>query len=539
MPVPALKFLAADQASPVKTDIGVHAVGELKGRAAQEGAAAYVVRTRDLDEFRHLKDLIIDRGRKLERKELSAVLLGQAQIPLIVGSYTSSGQLRRSVRTLVERAVTSGDRNIFIIGAADKVFDDLWTHARAGSREPASDASAILDLLPPGKLPEDLGRKFIGASVQAQLVRHLIMRAAEQEDPVLIVGDTGTGKEVVARSIHEYSRRRFETFVSVNCAAIPQDLFESELFGHEPESFTGAAHRKPGLWKVADRGTLFLDEIGDLRPDHQAKILRSLQENTIRPVGALKEVHVSARVLTATNRDLFAMVEAGRFREDLYYRLRSFFIPTPALETHPEDIPLMVQAFWKAITRDPDATLSEKVITALAGRRWPGNARELRAVLSHLHGLFGKTKIGVEHLNAVSQLQSGIAGTGRPRIAEAAVHRLECLRHLRRVSDIVRACEVTLGPLVDGRRRPSAALRRSFKHRLNELDLVCLQPALFSSDVAFQVVARLKDGLKTMHERLDGDLAGLRQQWTEALVPAFALTLSAVLREIDRLAKRT
>src|SRR5438105_4457053 len=152
-------------------------------------------------------------------------------------------------------------------------------------------------------------RKYIGSSDEAQLVRRLIIRAAAQDEPVLIIGETGTGKEVVARSIHDYSSRRLEMFVSVNCAAIPPDLFESELFGHEPEAFTGAVHRKPGLWKVADHGTLFLDEIGDLRLDHQAKILRALQEGTIRPVGAVEEIEVSARVVAATNRDLSTMVE--------------------------------------------------------------------------------------------------------------------------------------------------------------------------------------------------------------------------------------
>jgi DNA-binding NtrC family response regulator len=535
MAIPAISFaVGRNLAVPRRMELDPGTLAGTKDRVSDEGAAACVVRARDLDSFRGQKDLVVDRGRKPERKELAALLLGYGRVPVIAGSYRSGGQLRRSVRTLLERAAARGERNLFIIGAADAVFDTLWELARPTADAPASDAETILDLLPAGRVPEDLERKFIGTSLQARLVRRLIMRASAQDDPVLIVGDTGTGKEVVARAIHEYSRRRVETFVSVNCAAIPQDLFESELFGHEPESFTGAVHRKPGLWKVADRGTLFLDEIGDLRPDHQAKILRSLQEGTIRPVGAVKEVPVNARVLTATNRDLFAMVQAGRFREDLYYRLRSFFIPTPALESHPEDIPLLAQSFWRAITRDPGASLSDPVVEALAARDWPGNARELRAVLSNLHGLFGKARIGVEHLAAVSRLQSGVAGTDLRAREAGAGHRVECLRHLRRAADVVAASEATVRQLVEGEGRPSPALRRSFRHRLSELEMVSLRPALFADDVVFQVVARLRDAFREADARLHAE-PGARHDWARTLDPALKLAVSAVLREIQRL----
>jgi DNA-binding NtrC family response regulator len=414
MAIPFLRFTNGGAgAAPrrVELEIDTEAVEDLRRATAEEGPIALVVRTRHLEAFRGLKTLVVDRGDKGKSKELARRLLGQARIPLIAGSYTSPGQLSRSVRALLRRATTRGDVNLFVIGAADDLFDRVWRDALDPSA-PTAGARAIIDLLPAEEIPDELTRTYVGASDDAQLVRRLIMRAASQEDPVLIIGDTGTGKEVVARAIHDYSRRRVETFVSVNCAAIPQDLFESELFGHEPQAFTGAVHRKPGLWTIANRGTLFLDEIGDLRIDHQAKILRSLQDGRVRPVGAVTELVVNARVLAATNRNLPALVEAGLFREDLYYRLRSFFIPTPPLGRHPEDIPLLAGAFWKAITRDPGAPLADDVISALAARPWPGNARELRAVLSNLHGLFGKAGLTVEHLEAVSRLQAGLTGPG-------------------------------------------------------------------------------------------------------------------------------
>lgn len=160
---------------------------------------------------------------------------------------------------------------------------------------------------------------------------------------MLILGDTGTGKELVARAIHDHSARRAKRFMLVNCGAIPYDLLESELFGHVKGAFTDATYDKPGLWELADKGTLFLDEIGDLHPNHQVKILRALEDKKIRPIGGTKEIEVDARIIAATNRDLFSMVQARQFREDLYYRLCPFPIYTPTLPDHPEDIPTITQ----------------------------------------------------------------------------------------------------------------------------------------------------------------------------------------------------
>ena len=169
---------------------------------------------------------------------------------------------------------------------------------------------------------------------------------------------------------------RQEKFTPVNCGAIPRELLESELFGHEKGSFTGAVHRKMGLWEVADQGTLFLDEVGDLALGHQVKILHALQNGCIRRVGGEKEIQVDARVIAATNRNLFSMVQAGHFREDLYYRLREFLIRTPALRDHPGDIPLLAQAFWAKIVHDetkPCPRKSFRNLNPTAGRETPGN----------------------------------------------------------------------------------------------------------------------------------------------------------------------
>src|SRR5207249_3288138 len=153
----------------------------------------------------------------------------------------------------------------------------------------------------------------------------------------------------------------------------------------------------PGLWQLAGKGTIFLDEIGGIRPDDQAKIMRALEERMIRPVGTRRDVAVPARVIASSNRDLFALMQAGQFREDLYYRLRSFTIRIPPLRRHPEDIPLLAESFWKSITWDEHALLPPEILSALQSHPWGGNARELMAVLSSVHALFGKDDLRVDH----------------------------------------------------------------------------------------------------------------------------------------------
>ena len=203
MSIPAISFsVGRDAATPLRAELDPGALAATKDRVSEEGASACVVRTRDLDNFLRQKDLVVDRGRKPERKELAALLLGYGHVPVIAGSYRSGGQLCRSVRTLLARAAARGERNLFIIGAADGVFDTLWELARPDVDVSASDAETLLALLPAGRVPEELEHKFIGTSLQARLVRRLVMRASAHDDPVLIVGDTGTGKEVVARAIH-------------------------------------------------------------------------------------------------------------------------------------------------------------------------------------------------------------------------------------------------------------------------------------------------------------------------------------------------
>jgi DNA-binding NtrC family response regulator len=243
-------------------------------------------------------------------------------------------------------------------------------------------------------------------------------RVAASESRVCILGETGTGKELVARAIHERSARRDRPFVTVNCAAVPSELIESELFGHEKGAFTGAAARHLGKFEQANLGTLFLDEVGDMPAAMQAKLLRLLQEGELERVGGDRPIVVNTRVIVATHRDLEASVRKGVFREDLYHRIFVFPIVVPPLRERPDDVALLADCFarqiaeqngWKPRSFDPDA------LQVFAAYAWPGNVRELRNVVERLLLLTDETNDGA----TVRQVLTG-PGTGSPRAAKAA-----------------------------------------------------------------------------------------------------------------------
>jgi len=224
------------------------------------------------------------------------------------------------------------------------------------------------------------GVSIAAASAAMREVFELVERAAEYKTTVLVTGESGAGKEVVARAVHGLSDRASEPYVAVNCGAIPEALIESELFGHARGAFTGAEHDSPGMFREADGGTLFLDEVGELQPPIQVKLLRALQEQEVRPVGAAKTFPVDVRIVAATSRELEQMVAEGRFRADLFYRLNVFRIHVPALRERPEDVPVLADQLLAAHARrigkavDP---LERDLLDALAAYPWPGNVREL------------------------------------------------------------------------------------------------------------------------------------------------------------------
>ena len=217
-----------------------------------------------------------------------------------------------------------------------------------------------------------------------QEVHRLIEQAAATPAPVLVHGETGTGKELVARTLHELSARADGPFVAVNCAAMPETLLESEIFGHERGAFTDARDRREGCFELADGGTLLLDEVAEMQPGTQAKFLRVLEEGAFRRLGGKTEIKVDVRVVAATNKDPVAAVRDGAFREDLYYRLNVFSLAVPPLRHRVEDIPLLVTGFFEEFNRKYDkrvASVDDAALEILMSHAWPGNVRELRNVV--------------------------------------------------------------------------------------------------------------------------------------------------------------
>lgn len=237
------------------------------------------------------------------------------------------------------------------------------------------------------KIKKITNSEIIGESEEINIIKDLILKVAKTDARILITGSNGTGKELVAQQVHENSDRRKKPFIEVNCAAIPSELIESELFGHEKGSFTSAYKQKIGKFEQASDGTLFLDEIGDMSLSAQAKVLRALQENKITRVGGNKSINVNPRIIAATNKTLKKEIENGNFREDLFHRLNVIPIHVPSLDDRKDDIPLLCKHFLSRISHEqglPKKEISEKAILELQKIQWSGNIRELKNIIERL-----------------------------------------------------------------------------------------------------------------------------------------------------------
>jgi transcriptional regulator with PAS, ATPase and Fis domain len=306
-----------------------------------------------------------------------------------------------------------------------------------------------LDLLRERVRRHAAAKAFVAGSKAMQHVLELAARVAPLDTTVLVYGESGTGKEFVVRLIHDQSPRAAGPFVSINCAALTEALLESELFGHVRGAFTGAVRDKAGLFEVAGGGTIFLDEIGEVAPTVQAKLLRALQEREIRRVGGERSIRVDARVVAATNRDLLAAVQAGRFREDLYFRLGAFIITVPPLRERREDIPALVHSFLvrtAARLKKDVRAVSADAMSALMAYPWPGNVRELEHAVERAVILANAASIRLR------DLPPAVTEKARPRSGDDTLD----LRALERIS-IERALERFGG----NRRRAAEALNVS------------------------------------------------------------------------------
>ena len=267
----------------------------------------------------------------------------------------------------------------------------------------------------------DVRHEMVGTSASLRKVQDAIKRAAPTNATVLILGESGVGKELVARAIHRNSLRAKERFVQVNCAAIPEELIESELFGHEKGSFTGATEKQIGKFEQGDRGTIFLDEVGDMSPKTQAKVLRVLQEGEVERLGSAKTIKVDVRVIAATNNDLEDEIAKGRFREDLYFRLSVIPVAVPPLRERPDDIPELVSHFVQLLSRENNRRtpkITPAALDVLKQQRWKGNVRELRNALERLI-IMADDRIDVDDVRGLVRLENRAAGADNGESGDA------------------------------------------------------------------------------------------------------------------------
>lgn len=257
-----------------------------------------------------------------------------------------------------------------------------------------------------------MGVKIIGKSRAMDSVFHFIEKSAATNLPVLIEGESGTGKELVAAAVHEHSLRSSGQFVAFNCGAMPKELIENELFGHERGAFTGATDEKKGLFELADKGTLFIDEIGEMDPGVQVKLLRAIETGAFRRLGGAKEIKTDVRIVTATNRILENEVNAGRFRLDLYYRLCVLRVRLPSLKERREDIPLLLKYFMHDECHN--IHMKPAVIEAAMNYSWPGNVRELKNVSDRICTMLGHEEAPVEEIIKIIPVNSAESGLALP-----------------------------------------------------------------------------------------------------------------------------
>lgn len=355
---------------------------------------------------------------------IEALLTWDKGIPILsLGSAVLAEALPENIRRAVLAAVEMPPSYNKLLDSLHRcqVYREQYTHNRSrGERREVQ-----------------LFRSLVGTSRQIQHVRELIMQVADKDVSVMIQGESGTGKEVVARNLHYHSHRRNKPFVPVNCGAIPAELLESELFGHEKGAFTGAINSRPGRFEMAEGGTLFLDEIGDMPLNMQVKILRVLQEHTFERVGSNKTLNANVRIIAATHKNLESMIEEGTFREDLYYRLNVFPIDMPSLRERVEDLPLLLNELVSRLENEKRGSIrfNSAAIMSLCRHDWHGNVRELanlveRLAILHPYGVVGVNELPKKFRHVddtdenfsmpvvadVTQTESGLAGIDSPAL---------------------------------------------------------------------------------------------------------------------------
>ena len=521
--------------------------------------AVYMMQEETFNQLRKWEALFVER-KKNAHKGLAHYCMGRRKIPAVRAEYADAGKALGSSRRLLETAYLKADKNTYFILVSPAIFNEIMDRGRekpAGMREEELSrdesirsrlnyrqwaAQRMFRLLKKTEIPDSLAKEYIGRSTEIQNVHLMIMLASKNSYPVLIMGETGTGKEKIARAIHRYGINADQPFVSVNCAAIPHNLFESELFGHEKGAFTGATGQKTGFWESAGKGTLFLDEIGDLPLLDQVKILRALETRHFIRVGGNREIRSSARVMAATNKNLFAMMKRGTFRDDLYNRLCAIPIYSPPLRYHLEDVPELTRAFWEEITGQARYQLPEEIIKAFMRFDWPGNVRRLRSVLISLYTLFPMKEIRLRHLEALLDFDESAM-----KAHESEGHPLppgwkgiDTLGILSRTESVLESIERTVQLILSGDEGKAASVELTdhLYHRIIEFISLLLQAVYYENPETLSQIKALGRCLESFVEALRIDAGQGLQLWQNEVSPQFRNVQRLIMNDIDSILAR-
>ena len=479
---------------------------------------------------------VSDCGVKSGKKAIAACIPKDVRaIPAVDGDFDQvTGHTKTSIQALLRDAAkrrANGERvaPAYVLGIGSQNIDPPDT---------------FLDIVAPEKDPaRQMRERYIGVSRESDLVRKRVLQAAETNVPVLISGPSGTGKEICARCVHDFSPRSRQPYISVNSAAIPETLIESDLFGTVEGAFTGATKPLKGKFEAADTGTLFLDEVGELSPAAQAKLLRVLETGEVVPVGSpTARRKVDVKLICASNRSLPALLPARAFRTDLYYRICVFPIRTTAIKDRPQDLPVLARHCWQSVTHG-ERPYPKALDEVLADCPWPGNVRELRSVLVSLHIKFRDRLPGQAEFKAeLKERGSPIRTLGHVHVTPAVHARVQEGSFLDDLCALIQRIKKTLRPVSSKTEHELAAetlesCAKTVRELVDELDEFRDLPARFETTDAWNAVLNLRAHLKEWLKAADKSPDHAREYYDDHLAGSDGACNTAIIKAIDALRK--
>ncbi len=442
----------------------------------------------------------------------------------IIVNTVTPGAFKRSFAPFINKRFQFSDPSCMLF-VPDVILESL-IHAtpekllRFNDKDPIS--SLLLEISQEETV-QKLREVYLGESPGARLTRAMIFKASKSKSPVMILGESGTGKDLIARQIYKYSLYYKKGFQVVNCSALQETLLESELFGHIKGIFTGAFEARKGLFVDTNGGTIFLDEIGDLSLANQAKILHAVDHQEIRALGSNKTEKVDVRIIAATNRNLASMISQKTFREDLYYRLNTFTILTTSLREYPEDIPSIATSLWSKF--NTPYSLSHEFLNYLKEYHWPGNVRELKTMLNSIIDIFGHVSPTPSLVEAIRKYRKD--GLQQSRKSEdndfSQILEIQCRNRVIEVQNILRGIKIELRPVINLKPTDKSQtfeikkIQSTILQELNRVEDLCREPIFFKDLLLFDNIKRFRYILEKSISQWPGSIPLFSELWHQDL----------------------